>query len=143
MSLPRERASSRTVEHVGEWRLVVHGDTPAAILTEVAAVIARAVSGRRARTGTWEEIAVDAPDLSGLMVHWANELIGRSEAGGCVYDVTRDVVVSGHDGRWSARADARGRTVDGWRSPLKAATYHNVSLAAAGERWRADLLFDV
>jgi SHS2 domain-containing protein len=140
---PRERASSRTVEHVGEWRIVTHGDTPGAVFADVAAVIARAIEGRRARAGTWEEIAVDAPDRAGLLVNWANELIGLSEAGACAYDATRDVVVAEREGRWWVTASARARAVDGWRSPLKAATYHGVSLVPAGTRWRAELLMDV
>jgi SHS2 domain-containing protein len=37
----------------------------------------------------------------------------------------------------------RGKPVERWTSPLKAATYHALSLENTGSEWRAELLFDV
>ncbi|HEU5185234.1 MAG TPA: archease [Gemmatimonadaceae bacterium] len=135
-------ASSRTVEHVGEWRIEVRGETPAEIFQELARVIARAAGTSSGAYGDWEEIAVEARDREGLLVDFANELVSRSEIDQRAYDDVQDVVVD-DDARPRIRARMRGRAVTSWRSPLKAATYHGVRLVREGEGWRANVLFDV
>lgn len=135
-------ASSRTVEHVGEWRIEVRGETPAEIFQELARVIARAAGTSSGAYGDWEEIAVEARDREGLLVDFANELVSRSEIDRRAYDDVQDVVVD-DDARPRIRARMRGRAVTSWRSPLKAATYHGVRLVREGEGWRANVLFDV
>lgn len=134
---------TRTTEHVGEWQIAIAAGSREDVFTEVAAFVARAVSGRRARTATWESVTVDAPDLPGLLVNWANDLIGRAEAGELVYDATRAVSVQSTASGWRVEADVRARPVRGWRSPLKAATHHGVVIEQVGARWRAVLLLDV
>ena len=45
--------------------------------------------------------------------------------------------------RLTLRAQVRGQPVASWESPLKAATYHGVTVRRVANEWRADLLFDV
>ena len=135
-------ASSRTVEHVGEWRIELRGETPAEIFQELARVIARAAGTSSGAYGDWEPIEVEARDREGLLVDYANELVSRSEIDQRAYDDVQDVMVD-DDARPRIRARMRGRAVTSWRSPLKAATYHGVRLAREGERWHANVLFDV
>jgi SHS2 domain-containing protein len=134
-------ASSHTVEHVGEWRVELHADTLAEIFQELARVIARAAGTSSGSRGRWEEIEVEARGREGLLVDYANELVGRSEIDRRAYDEVRDVVIH-DDARPRIHARMRGRLIESWRSPLKAATYHGAH-PRDGQGWRANVLFDV
>jgi SHS2 domain-containing protein len=139
------RAESRTLEHVGEWQIAIEADTLDDIFREVAHVIAQAVGTTHADvSGPWETITITARDLPTLLVEWANELLGRSEATAQAYGEIGTVRVrDGGDGAAEVIADVRGAPVDQWVSPLKAATYHALHLEQRGQRWHALLLFDV
>jgi SHS2 domain-containing protein len=84
-------------------------------------------------------VSLTARDAPTLLVDWVNELIGRSEIGRRAYDEVRFQKLG--DGQ--LEAEVRGRQVEVWSSPLKAATYHGLELAQRANRWRAVLLFDV
>lgn len=137
------RPTARTTQHVGEWRVVVSGRDREAVFREVARVIANAIAGARGESGSWEHVRVDGRDWAALLVAWANELIGRSEASGRAYERVRNVRCATEDGGYLIEADILGRAVDDWRSPIKAATYHGVTLEPRDSRWRATLLFDI
>lgn len=138
------RAVWRTVEHVGEWQVAIASDTLVGLFTEVARVIAGTAGVARGGPAGWETVVVTAHDAATLLADWANELLGRSEAAGRVYGELRHVCVRDMpNGDVEISAELRGRSVGEWRSPLKAATYHRLSLAHEGARWRATLLFDV
>jgi SHS2 domain-containing protein len=133
------RSCSRAEEHTGEWKVTVWADTLPGVFTEVARVIARTGGGARGTAGRWEPVAVASRDTATLLVDWANELLGRSEVRRRAYRDVRHVRVGGA----RLTSDVRGRPVAEWRSSLKAATYHGVSLARRGKRWKAVMLFDV
>ena len=135
-------ALSRTVEHVGEWRVELRAGTVAEIFQELARVIARVAGASSGSHGSWEDLEVEARDGEGLLVDYANELVSRSEIERRAYDEVRDIVIH-EDGRSRIHARLRGRPVKSWRSPLKAATYHGARLSQEGEDWRASILFDV
>ena len=138
------RATSRTVEHVGEWRLALEADTLEELFVEVARIVAKALGTVRTGDGEWESVVVTARTLPTLLVDWANELIGRSEVSGRAYDGVRNVRIRQEAGRGSEiAAEVCGRPVDIWTSPLKAATYHDFDVAQRDGRWYATLLFDV
>lgn len=146
-------ASSRTLQHVGEWKVEVRASSIEELLAELARVIAREAgwSGdARREAGEWERITIGARDLPGLLVDWANELIGRSEITGRAFDETRNVRVErgatpSPNGREAIRmtAEVRGSPVHEFGSALKAATYHDAVVERQGGGWRAELLFDV
>jgi SHS2 domain-containing protein len=135
-------ASSRTVEHVGEWRVELRGDTLIEVFQELARVIARVAGPCSGTPGRWEAIDVEARDREALLVDYANELVSRSEIDQRAYDDVQHVVIR-DEGRPRIHARMRGRPVTSWRSPLKAATYHGARLAREGEGWQASVLFDV
>jgi SHS2 domain-containing protein len=135
-------ASSRTVEHVGEWRVEVEADSLEEIVRELARVIGRAAGPVSDGPGAWEDLVVEAHDAESTLVACANELVGRGEIEQRAYDELRNIAVdSGTPFR--LQAEVRGRPVRSWRSPLKAATYHGAALTRAGSRWRVSILFDV
>ena len=139
-------ASSRTLHHLGEWKVELRGDTIKELFAELARLLGEATGSVRASSvaRAWEHVELDAPDQVTLLVDWANELIGRSEVGGCAYGDVRNLTVeSGPTSAARLVADVRGAHVDEWVSPLKAATYHGATLERQGSEWRAVVLFDV
>jgi SHS2 domain-containing protein len=130
---------SRTEEHVGEWKVTISADTLDALVAEVARVIASTGGRARGEHGGWEAITLTARDTATLLADWANELIGRSEIEGRIYDDTRVKRIDDVH----LEAEVRGRRVDMWSSPLKAATYHGLELVHDSERWRLTMLMDV
>lgn len=163
------RAQSRTLQHVGEWRIGVHADSVEGVFREVARVIAREAGEPQGAWGPWERVELEARDCVGLLVDWANELVGRSEAAGQAFSRLRglaiagcppvpvpaalvDSVLPGQSGGQPVEsfprgahlvAEVRGREVLSWRSPIKAATYHGATLERRGRRWSAVLVLDV
>ncbi|HLA91529.1 MAG TPA: archease [Gemmatimonadaceae bacterium] len=130
---------SRSEEHTGEWKVRVRADSLSALFAEVARVVAGAAGPARGPSGDWEPVALGARDAPALLVAWANELLGRGEVRRRAYrDVRRLTVANGR-----LTAQVRGPRVAEWRSPLKAATYHGLTLERRGRRWAALLLFDV
>lgn len=138
------RAESRTIEHVGEWRVALSADTLEDLFAEVARVIASSAGSTHVEATEWEPVTITARDVPTLLADWANELLGRSEAAGLSYGEVRHVRVRHHrDGTEEIAAEVRGQPVEEWISPLKAATYHGLSLERRARRWHAMLLFDV
>ena len=135
---------STTLEHVGEWKVSVEADTLEAVFIELARVIARSVGEGSSAAGEWEPVVVAARDPATLLVDWANEMLGRSEVTGRAYSEARRVRIRElADSSHQFSAEVRGPAVDTWTSPLKAATYHGLSLRKVGGRWHAVILFDV
>ena len=133
------RPYARTEEHVGEWKVTIRADTLAELFAEAARVVARTGGRPRGVMGEWERVSLTARDSPTLLVDWVNELIGRSEINRRAYGEVRFQKLEGGE----LEADVRGRRVEVWPSPLKAATYHRLELAPNGNRWRAVVLFDV
>lgn len=137
-------ATSRTTEHVGEWQLELEADNLAEAFGEVAAIIADSIGPSSPAAPLWEHVEVTARDVPTLMADWANELLGRSEAAGRAYRLLRDVRIDEPaSGIARISAEVAGEPVVSWRSPLKAATYHDLRLERRDGRWRGVLLFDV
>jgi len=98
----------------------------------------------------WESVVIESRDYAALLVDWANELIGRSEIMGCAYGDVRSLRVEPGPDRSPhpnepvrLSAEVRGQPVEEWRSALKAATYHDVSVEHTDGEWRGEVLFDV
>ena len=146
-------ASSRTLQHVGEWKVELRADSLEQLFVELARVIAGETGARsapRSPAATWEHVSIESRDYPALLVDWANELLGRSEIMGCSYGDVRSLRVEpGPDRPPRANepvrlsAEIRGQPVEEWRSALKAATYHEVLVEPTDGDWRGEVLFDV
>lgn len=132
-------AYSRDEEHVGEWKLTLHGGTREAIFAEAARVIARSTGRARGTPGPWQRITLAAPDDAALLADWINELLGRAEVDRRAYGETRRLHIAG--GR--LEGEVRGVPVAEWRSPVKAATYHGLDVEREGARWTATVVLDI
>lgn len=136
--------SARTLEHVGEWKVALTADTLEGLFVQVARAIARTTKPAKGQPGPWEAVSLTAPDMATLLADWANELIGRSEVARRAYADVRNVQVTEQSGGpVTISAEVRGKQVPEWTSPLKAATYHGLTLERHEGRWQATVLFDV
>ena len=133
------RARTRIEEHVGEWQVRLSADSLEELFAELARVVAHRCGRSSGQPGPWERVTLESHDVESLLVDWANELLGRSEVAQCAYDEIRLLSV----GTSRLDAEVRGRHVASWRSSLKAATYHGVTIGRRGRRWWAVVLFDV
>ena len=136
-------ASTRTLSHVGEWKVEIRAASREELFAEVARLIAAQAGRSAGEPGPWETVGVAARDGVTLLVDWANELIGRGEASGRAYDEVRTLAIADAPAEVRLSAQVRGRAVGDWRSPIKAATYHGAALERRRGRWRAELLFDI
>ena len=146
-------ASSRTLEHVGEWKVELRADSLEQLYIELARVIARetgAESGTTSSAAQWERVSVESRDHPALLVDWANELIGRSEVTGCAYAEVRNLRIESGPPRVANQgeglrlsAEVRGQPVEEWVSVLKAATYHDALVERTNGEWHGEVLFDV
>jgi len=84
-------------------------------------------------------VEVEAADRDALLVDWMNELIFRTEMRQKVYDEIR--ISSLSDRR--LRADIRGAAPDGWRTAVKAATFHGLEIAREGAGYTGRVVLDV
>ena len=141
----RVPASFRSAPHVGEWKVTLRADSLAELFAEGARVVSRASGRTSGAPAEWERISLSARDTPTLLADWLNELIGRSEVEGRAYGEVRGLTVAAHPGALAVRLDAevRGTPVARWRSPLKAATYHDLSVARTDGGWRAQVVLDV
>ena len=133
------RPLSRTEEHVGEWKMTFRADTLEELFAEAARVVSHSCGTTRGAPGEWEAVSLAARDNASLLADWMNDLLGRSEVNARAYEDVRRLRIG--DGR--LEGEVRGRPVTEWRSPLKAATYHGLSVERQGDRWRAVVLLDV
>ena len=139
-------SSSRTLQHVGEWKVEVLGATVEDLFVELARVIADAAGEAHPTSGPrgWERVDVEGRDLATLLVDWGNELIGLGEVSGSGYAYVRDLhIVRKPSGLVGLTAEVAGDPVDPWISPLKAATYHGAVVEHDDHDWRGVVLFDV
>lgn len=133
------RAHARFEEHVGEWKVALWADTLEDLFVEAARVVSRACGPVSGPPGRWETVSLAAQDAASLLADWMNELLGRSEVSGYAYDEVRNLRIV--DAR--LQAEVRGRPVTVWCSPIKAATYHDLTIEREHDRWRAAVLLDV
>lgn len=166
---PPGSVSARFEEHVGELKLALEAGTLEDLFTEAARVVSRECGPVQGEPGEWESVSLTARDAATLLADWLNELIGRSEVGNLAYEEVRNLALEGGDARGGGsppdggvtpddlgaprheaarrgltlRAEIRGRPVRLWESALKAATYHGLRLERKGDRWEAEVLFDV
>lgn len=139
-------SSSRTLQHVGEWKVEARGTTVEDLFIEVARVIATAAGEAHPTSGShvWERVELEARDLATLLVDWGNELIGLGEVSERGYATVRDLHVARKpSGAVGLAAEVAGDPVEPWISPLKAATYHGAVVEHDDRDWRGVVLFDV
>jgi len=127
-------------EHTGEVELHLAAPTLKQLFVEAGLGLADLLSDqRRPPDGAPESVEVEAADRDALLVDWMNELIFRTEMRQKVYDEIR--INSLSDRR--LHADIRGASPDGWRTAVKAATFHRLEIAREGAGYTGRVVLDV
>lgn len=134
-------ASHTFEEHRGE--LEIQLDAPS--LTELFAEAGRAlaevmdVTPLDAPVGWSDEVVVNARDREALLVDWLNELVFRSEVAKVLFTEFQITHLSDRQ----LVAAIRGTRVERLRNPVKAATYHGLSIAERAGGVSAKVILDV
>ena len=135
------RAEHFFEEHRGELEIRVDGPTLAAVFVEAGRALAELMNATplEAPVGLSDEVVVNAPDREALLVEWLNELVYRSEVERAIFTELEIGQLSGN----RLVATIRGTRVAGLRNPVKAATYHGLSIAEKAGGITAKVLLDV
>jgi len=129
----------RTVEHIGEWKLLLWADAPAEVFIEAARALAERAGPRLGERSEWQPIRLQARDRAGLLVDWLNELIFLGETRGVAVEEVADLQLT----ETTLQCRVRGARLREWRSPAKAATFHDLRFEPTAQGWRASVILDV
>jgi SHS2 domain-containing protein len=139
---PRCLAASHDIaDHTSELRVRLSAGSLAELLAEAGRALAE-IQLRGAGVpagGAWRPIAVSAPDPTGLLADWLNELIFLAETERWVA-TEFDVEVA--DG-CTLRGRARGPTLDRAPGLVKAATLHGLRVDDAPGGLTGEVILDV
>ena len=139
-----EEKPYETFEHTADVGLRARGDTLEDLFANAACGMFEILAELgNVNPTVGEEIRIEAVDLPELMVNWLNELLFRWE--------TQQVLFARFDVQevkeTSLEAAVRGETYDPKRhevfADIKAATYHNLSIAKQGNIWLAEIVLDI
>lgn len=128
-------------EHTGEVQLHLVAPTLPQLFVEAGLALAELIAedGIPTSEDPAEVVEIQAGDLEALLVEWLNELIFRGETQHRVYRELRVTNVS--DRR--LRAEIRGTRPDHLRTPVKAATFHNLDVSLQPDGYSATVVLDV
>ena len=132
------------IEHTADVGVTASGDSLEDLFEQVTLGLLE-ITGSRARGPTGEVVEVDvqdAPDLGALLVDWLSEVLYLQDA--------RDAVVTGVVLDEVLPDRVRGRiTIEPLGSrhtegtPVKAVTYHQLSVERTNSAWSARVFFDI
>lgn len=129
-------------EHTGEIRLHVE----ASCLAELFAEAARALASLIAEPSAWGApdvddalVVVQSVDRDALLVDWLNELVYLGEVKKRVFPEIRIEALTPRE----LRAFVRGVVPSELRTPVKAATMHDLRVTPGVRGWEAAVVLDV
>lgn len=135
------RASHSFEEHRGELEIRVDAPSLPALFAEAGRAVAQVMQGTPLEPpSAWsDDVVLEAGDREALLVEWLNELVFRSETAKVLYtdlDIT-------HLSDRKLVATIRGTRLGQLRNPVKAATYHGLSIAERLGGFTATVILDV
>lgn len=137
----------RLVEHTADLGFEAWGLSLDELFAECLKALTDSMTCRE-RVGVSERRSVElaAADLERLLVDWLTEAIYLQEAEGLVFSQALVEVRGGEDG-WRLTGELRGERFDpkrhGFKTLIKAATYHQLSIRRVAEGWRAHVILDI
>ncbi len=141
-SSTRTASARHTFEdHVGELAVRIEAPTLPRLFEEAGRALSEAMGGDTGGSPAdhEEKTTVAASDREALLVEWLNELVYRAEVSRVLPREFRIERLSEHD----LDAVVRGVRVERLRNPVKAATFHGLSIAESPEGFRATIVLDV
>jgi SHS2 domain-containing protein len=129
----------RWVDHTSEVELEVEAPTEEDVFREAAAALGGLLGGETSPAPRSVTVAARAGDRATLLAEWLAELAFLAETQGFVPERVEELQLDGETG---VRARVRGGGAEP-RPLVKAVTYHRLTFACDGDRWRARVVFDV
>jgi putative phosphoribosyl transferase len=127
-------------EHTGELALRMEAPTLRSLFQQAGKALSEAMGGASRSLADKEvKVVVAAPDREALLVEWLNELVYRAEVDHMLPSEFRVERLSERE----LEAVVRGPRLEHLRNPVKAATYHGLSVVEGPEGWRATIVLDV
>jgi SHS2 domain-containing protein len=139
------RRGFRFIEHTADIGVVAYGADIGQVFVSAARALFSLITEPEAVTENLSrDIELEAPDEESLLIEWLNELIYLFDTEHVLF---KRFAVNVVDGK-KLKARAWGEKVDPSRHQLKtgvkAATYHQLSLAGdSGRGYRAQVIFDI
>lgn len=142
------------LEHTADLKIKAWGkDLPEVFVNLAKGVASQQVDDLKQETShqSWEEIKVESPDLSSLLIDWLNEILYQGEINQKVYlDFQVLEFSSGRQNlfwksktSFGVRAKIRGLSVQTKNIEIKAATYHDLEVKKVNDYWQAVVVFDI
>lgn len=141
----RGRVDYELVEHTADTGILVRAPTLPELFERAAAamfdVMADLDTVRPSETA--EAVEVEAIDRETLLVAWLSELLGRAMAAGRIYGAFE--IESLDDDRLTGRVWGEPLDVErhGFRTEVKAVTYHHLLVSEDREGWSARVILDL
>jgi SHS2 domain-containing protein len=127
-------------DHTSEVRVRVWAPSLGALFEEAGRALGELMGeGATGAEGDAEEVEVEALDRDALLVDWLNELVYRTEMRGRLYTEIRVDRIGGQ----YLFAWVRGRPFPEGGVPVKAATYHGLSIEEGPRGFSAAVVVDV
>jgi len=133
------------LEHTADWAVRIFGRDLPTLFAHAGETLFRLIHAPfTAPVEVTRQVQVEGADLELLLVRWLQELLYWMETEGELYTQfiieTLSPPRSAEPARLTATvAGVRGRSD---RSPIKAVTYHDLSVSQTDEGWEATVLFD-
>ncbi len=132
-------ASHTLEEHTGELKLRIEAPTLAELFAEAGRALAETMGPANDGPLVTKRIEIEASDREALLVDWLNELVFLSEVEKAIFREFRVELPSER----RLEAVASGVKVERLRNPVKAATYHGLSVSERKDGFVATVVVDV
>ena len=127
-----------------DMAFIASGATLEELFENAAAAMFYVMTGSEVMAEKKKKVAVDAPDIEGLMVDWLNELLFLFDTEKMLF--SKFEVRIKEDKRYKLTASVFGETVKPahkLKAYVKAATYHMLEVKKEKKRWKAQVVLDV
>lgn len=133
--------SHRIEGHTSEVRLVLQAPTLRELYGQAAAALAEVMCvGTRPPAGAQSHnVQIEARDAAAVLVDWLDELIFQVEQTGLVFPAPEIRSASAH----RLHATLTGEEPVEWKTPVKAATFHDLRVDESDDGYRAVVVVDV
>jgi len=136
--------SFEILEHTADLKIKAWGkDLPEVFVNLAKGVASQQVDDLKQETShqSWEEIKVESPDLSSLLIDWLNEILYQGEINQKVYLDFQVLEFSQQPPK--IKAKIRGCPVQTKNIEIKAATYHDLEIKKLDSKWQVVVVFDI
>lgn len=128
-------------EHTADIRMGVKGKTLEELFQDALLGMVKVMDPVRSpETHTLKrEIAIEAPDITALLIDFLNEALAWMHSGREAYTAVQFRLFSEN----SLAAVLEGYRTESFGEDIKAVTYHEADVRKSGDEWRTMIIFDI